>query len=256
MVALCLLVTVGCDSITAVVKDKKNQVEEHLRDQTVLPRARVQLADARQSRAELERIVNQFHIDSEVALRQIRRLEEEKENNVAAFTRLQDAARNAELPRFADATAEDLAKNIQIGTRTFTGAEVYRVLREYRAEVEKADAAIERERKQSDFLKNRAERIRAQMSRVDENIAEMERRIADYEMYQRLLAANQTIESLGLSDNKMDELLNTDSIMAELRQRSDVADIRLEMIDQVQRGADLRQELNRPSFSITDDDLI
>jgi len=251
-----IVVPIGCDSISAVAKDKKNQVEKHLKDQTVLPRARVQLAEAQKSRAELKKIADQFHVDSEVALRQIRRLEEEKDKTVEAFKKLQDAARSAELPRLADATAEDKAKTIQIGARAFTGAEVYRVLQEYRTDVEKADATIERERKQSDFLKDRAEKIRAQMSRVDSNIAEMERKIADYEMYQRLLAANKTIEDLGLSDDKMDELLNTDSILAELRKKADEADVMLDMKDQESRGADLRQELIRPSFSITGDDLI
>ena len=94
------------------------------------------------------------------------------------------------------------------------------------------------------------------MARVDSNIAEMERKIADYEMYQRLLAANKTIDDLGLSDDKMDELLNTDSILAELRKKADEADVMLDMKDQESRGADLRQELIRPSFSITGDDLI
>ena len=251
-----LVFPVGCDSLSAVAKDKKNQVEKYLKDATVLERARVQLADAQKSRADLKKLADQFHVDAEVALRQIRRLEEEKEKTVEAFKRLQDAARNAELPRLADATAEDKVKNIQIGTRIFTGAEVYRVLQEYRANVEKADAAIERERKQSDFLKDRAETIRIQMSRVDNNIVEMERKIADYEVYQRLLAANRTVESLGLSDDKMNELLNTDSILAELRYRVDAADIELELQDQIGQGTDLRQELIRPSFSITDDDLI
>ena len=251
-----IVLSTGCDSIGAVAKDKKNQVEKYLKDATVLERARVQLADAQKSRAELKKFADQFHVDSEVAIRQIKRFEEEKEKTVEAFKKLQDAARSAELPKLADATAEDKAKTIQIGAKTFTGAEVYRVLQEYRAAVEKADDAIGRERKQSDFLTDRAEKIRAQMSRVDSNIAEMERKIADYEMYQRLLAANKTIESLGLSDDKMNELLNTDSILAELRQQVDEADVKLDMKDQEIRGADLRQELNRPSFSITDDDLI
>jgi tetratricopeptide (TPR) repeat protein len=251
-----LVVHVGCDSISAVAKDKKNQVEQHLKDATVLPRARVQLADAQKSRAELKKIADQFHIDSEVALRQIRRLDEEKDKTVEAFTKLQDAARNAGLPRLADATAEDKAKTIRIGTITLTGEDVYRELGKYRTQVETANAAIERERKQSDFLKDRADRIRAQMSRMDNNIAEMERQIADYEMYQRLLAANKTIESLGLSDDKMNELLNTDNILAELRKKIDEADVQIEMMDQRDRSTDLRDALRGPSFSITDDDLI
>jgi len=251
-----LVVLVGCDSISAVAKDKKNQVEQHLKDATVLPRARVQLADAQKSRAELKKIADQFHIDSEVALRQVKRLEEEKDKTVAAFTKLQDAARTAGLPILADATAEDKAKTIRIGTITLNGDEVYRELGKYRTQVETAGASIERERKQADFLKDRADRIRAQMSRVDNNIAEMERKIADYEMYQKLLAANKTIESLGLSDDKMDEILNTDSILAELQKKVDEVDVQIEMIDQRDRSTDLRDALRGPSFSITDDDLI
>ena len=252
-----LAVHVGCDSITAVAKDKKNQVEKYLKDATVLERARVQLADAKKSRTNLKEIADKFNLDSEVALRQIKRLEEEKEKIVEAFKKLQDAAKNIELPKLADATAEDKAKTLQIGTKTFTGEEVYRVLKEYKSQVEKANDTVERERKRSDFLKDRAEKIRSQMSHVDNNIADMERTIADYEMYQELLAANKTIESLGLSDDKMNELLNTGSILADLRKKIDETDIKLEMIDQTNRSGELKQELNRGSaFSITDDDLI
>jgi len=244
------LVYVGCD----IAKDRKNQVEKHLKDATVLPRARNQLADAKNSRVKLKEIADKFYVDSEVAIKQIKRLEEEKEKTVEAFTKLQDVARNAELPKLADATAEDKAKTLQIGTKTFTGEEVYRNLKEYKAEVEKANAAIEREQKRSDFLKDRVEKIRSQMSRVDDNIAEMERQIADYEMYQELLAANKSID---LPDDKMSELLNTDSIMTELRKKVDEAEVRIDMTDQVGRDDDLKGTLGGGSlFSITGDDLL
>jgi hypothetical protein len=84
----------------------------------------------------------------------------------------------------------------------------------------------------------------------------MERTIADYEMYQKLLAANKTIESLGLSDDKMDELLKTDSILAELRKKVDEADVVIDMASQAERGANMRQEIRGSSLSITDDDLL
>ena len=197
---------IGCDSATDAAKGVAAQLQEEFEKGTVLLRAKGQLADAQKGRAELKKIADQFHVDSGVALRQITRLEETKNGTVEAFTKLQEAARSAELPKLADATPEDKAKTIQIGTRTLTGADVYRILQEYRTEVEKAAAAIERERKQSAFLKERAEKIREQISRADANIAEMERKIADYEMYQRLLKAKQTIEYLGLSDDKMKEL--------------------------------------------------
>ncbi|MCL2348831.1 MAG: hypothetical protein FWC50_11310 [Planctomycetaceae bacterium] len=244
---------IGCDA----AKGKMSQVEKYLKDKTVLDRARGQLADAQKSRKDLQKITNEFTIDSEVALRQIKRLEEEKEKTVEAFTKLQNAAKKAELPKLADATAEDKAKSIQIGTKTFTGDEVYRTLKEYKAQVEKANDAVERERKQSAFLKDRAEKIRSKMSHVDDNIAEMERTIADYELYQKHLAANKKIESLGLSDDKIDELLNTDSILAELRKKTYEADVQFEMEESKTKGADLKQELTSgSSFSITDDDLI
>ena len=255
-VAVCFCVG-GCDSGVAVVKDKKNQVEKYLKDATVLERARVQLVDAQKSRAELKKIADDFSVDSEVALKEIKRLEEEKTKTVEAFKKLQDTARNAELPKLADATAEDKAKTVQIGTKTYTGEEVYRVLREYKAQVEKAESAIERERIQSKFLKERAEKIRSQLIRADNNIADMERKIADYEMYQKLLKANKTIDSLGLSEDKMSALLNTDNVLTELRKGIDRAEVQLEMKDQEVRSSELKQELNgRPSFSVTDDDLI
>ena len=261
------VVHVGCDQANrtgkaaleaghAVASDQLRQLEIQLNDASTLSRAKVQLANAQNSRAELKKIADQFHIDSEVALRQIRRLEDEKDKIVDDFTKLQDAARNAGLPRLADATPEDKAKSIRIGTLTLTGDEVYRNLARYRTQVENANTAIERERKQSDFLKDRAEKIRSQMSRVDANIADMERQIADYEMYQRLLAANQKIESLGLSDGKMNELLNTDSNLAELRRKVDAWEVEIDMIDNRARDREVDDGLRRPSFSITEDDLI
>ena len=252
-----LVVCVGCDSVSAVAKDKKNQVEKYLKDATVLQRARVQLADAQKSRVKLKEIADKFNVDSEVASRQIKRLEEERGKTIEAFKKVQDAAKKAELPKLSDATSEDKAKSIQIGTKAYTGADVYRILGEYKAEVEKASSAVEREQKRSDFLKDRAEKIRSQMTRVDNNIAEMERKIADYEMYQELLAANKTMDALGLSDDKMDELLNTGSMMAELQKKVDESDVILDLKDQENRSTDLKQEINRgSSFSITDEDLI
>ena len=56
----------------------------------------------------------------------------------------------------------------------------------------------------------------------------------------------------------MNELLNTESIVAELRRKVDTADVQLEMKDQESRSAGLKEELLNPgsSFSITGDDLI
>jgi len=54
----------------------------------------------------------------------------------------------------------------------------------------------------------------------------------------------------------MDEILNTDSILAELQKKVDEVDVQIEIIDQRDKSTDLRDTLRGPSFSITDDDLI
>jgi len=248
---------VGCGDVTAVVKDKKNQLEKQFKDATVLERARAQLADAKKSRLKLKGIADQFSVDSEVSLKQVKRLENEKEKTSDAFKKLQDTARQAGLPKFSDATEEDLTKTLQIGTKNFTGADIYRVLREYKAQLDQADAAIEREHIKPKFLKDRAEKIRTQLIRVDSNIADMERKIADLEMYQELFAANKTIDSLGLSDDKMTELLNTESVLTELRKKIDASEVREEQRDREEQATGLKRELTGgSSFSVTDDDLI
>jgi hypothetical protein len=252
-----LLVSTGCDSITAVAKDQKNQVEKYLKDKTVLQRANVQLEEAKNSRKKLEEIANKFNIDAEIALRQIKRVNEEKDKTRNAFETLQGVAKNAGLPKFVEATPEDKAKQISVGAKTYTGEDVYRVLKEYKASITKADTAVAREQKKSDFLKDRSEKIRNQMSRVDNNISEMEQKIEDYKMYQEMLAANKTIDDLGLSDDKMKQILATDSIVSELQKQIDSSDIAVEIKDKESSSADLKDELNSGGpASITDDDLI
>ena len=265
-----LVVQVGCDvtidgkreeagkvKISVDVTKKEEEVIRILENPTTLKEAKIKLSDAKNSRVELKKIADNFYRKSESALRQIKRLEEEKEKSIEAFTKVQETARKAELPKLADATAEHKAKSIQIGTKTLIGEEIYRILKEYKAEVEKANAAIEREQTQSNFFKNRVEMIRGEMSRVDNNIAEMERKISDFEMYQELLKATATIKELGLTDDKMTQLLDTDNIMTILQGEIDEADIRINTIVQQNQGTDIKQELtNGASFSITDDDLI
>lgn len=74
---------------------------------------------------------------------------------------------------------------------------------------------------------------------------------------EELLGANKTLESLGLSDDKMNELLNTDSTITTLRKKVDEAAARLDIKDQEYDDAGLKQALGSgSSSSITDDDLI
>ena len=258
LVSSCLLVSlIGCGDVVDYGKGKAAQLTKQFKDATVLERMQGKLADAKKSRLKLKEIADKFYVDSEVTLKQIARIEEEKEKTVEAFGKLQDAAKSAGLPKFADATAEDKAKTLQVGTKNFTGDEVYRALREYKTQVEKVNTTVERERKRADFYKDRAEKLRSQMPRIDDNIAKMENDIADYVMYKELFEASKTLSDLGLSDDKMNELLNTDSTLAELRKEIDTLAVKVDVNDQENSVSDLKEEISRGSSpSITGDDLI
>ena len=258
LVSLNLLVTLtGCNDAVDAAKGKWAQLTKMFKDATVLDRMQGKLADAKKSRANLKGIADEFSVNAGVALKQIERLEEAKAETVASFSKLQETARNAGLPKFDLATAEDKAKVIEIGAKNFTGEEIYRALKDYKAQVEAANASIERERTRSDFYKERAGKIRSNMPQIDDNIAKMENDIADYKMYKELFEASKTIDSLGLSDDKMNTLLNTDSALAELRKEIDKLAVQGEMRDQENRNIELKDEVKRgSSFSITNDDLI
>lgn len=252
-----LIACAGCDSVSAVAKDKKNQLDKYLKDATVLPRANVQLEEAKKSRAKLKEIADKFNVDAEVALRQVQRVEEEQAKSKKAFEMLQDAAKKAGLPKRVEATPEDLQKKIQVGTKTLTGDDVYNTLRQFKSEVEKATAAVAREKTKADHLKKQAAGIKDRMNKIDANIDEMERKIEDYKMYQEMLAANKTIDDLGLNDDQMKQLLDTDNILSELRKSADRAEVGLEIKDKEGAASGLKEELNSGgSSSITDDDLI
>jgi phage shock protein A len=162
------------------------------------------------------------------------------------------------LPKFTEATSEDKAKKIAVGGKELSGENIYRVLKEYKTEVQKSGDVIAREQKKSSFLKDRSDKIKEQMNRVDNNIDEMERKIEDYKMYQEMLAANKTIDDLGLSDDKMQQLLDTDNVLAELRKKIDENEVTLDMKDKQTDSSALKNVLTggNQGISITDDDLL
>jgi hypothetical protein len=247
----------GCDSISAVAKDKKNQVEKYLKDKTVLQRANVQLEDAKKSRAKLKEIADKFAVDSEVALRQVKRVEDEAAKSKKAFENLQDIAKNAGLPKKLDAKEEDLKKQIPVGSKTLTGEDVYRTLKDLKTEVSKAASVVAREKTKADFLKKRSGLIKDRMDKVDDNIAAMEQKIEEYKMYHEMVAANKSIDDLGLDDDQMKQLLDTDSILTEMRKKVDEAEVGLDIKDKESATSGVKEELSGGSSgAITDDDLI
>jgi hypothetical protein len=245
----------GCDTVQGVVGDQYIKLRDYLRDKTVLQRANVQLDDAKKSRAKLQDVADKFDTDAEVELRQVKRLEEEAGKTEKTFAALQDVAKKAGLPKLIDAKPEDKAKQISFGGKNLTGSDVYHVLKEYKKNLKKASDAIARGEKKALFLKDRAEFIENSMGRIDDNIAEMERHIEDFEMYRDMLAANKQIDALGLSYDKVNQLLNTESITSELQKKVDQMAVGTEKHAKSRLADDLRN-IGIGEDSVTGDDLL
>jgi hypothetical protein len=77
-------------------------------------------------------------------------------------------------------------------------------------------------------------------------------------MSREMLEANKSIVDLGLDDAKIDQILNSDNIIAELRKKVDESEIAQEIQDKKTDSDDVKETLNAGSGSnsITDDDLL
>ena len=241
----------------SIPPDLLTKLERYVNSDNVLSNMEKDLVAARKARADLEEMAGKFRVESEVALIQVKRLEEEKEKIIGDFRNADGIARNAGLPKYAEATPEDLEKLITIGTRNYTGEQLYRLLREDKIKLERADAAITRERMRSDFYKDRAEKIRVRMPRIDDQIVELQHDIDDYKMLREFLKVNGTLKTLGLSEDRMTELLDTGSSISAGRKEIDRMRVEIELDDSRNEGEGLREAIRGgSSYSVTGDDLI
>ena len=261
----CLLVPVmfsGCGAAKvgkAVVDDKINQFEQYLKDNTVLPRANVQLAEAKQSRSKLNELAKQRRVEVEVSKRQVQRLEEEAAKSKKAFETVQETAKAGGLPKLSEATDTDKEKQFQIAGQNKTGSEVYAMLKTYKDEVRKVNDAVNREKTKQAFLAGQADKVEAQLHSIDNHIDGLERQIEDYKMYQELYAANQKIADLNIPSGKIEQMLKTDNIISELQKLNDGAAVGIEQGGTATDTAAIKEAINNETaeaLSITGDDLL
>jgi chromosome segregation ATPase len=260
---LCLavaLVTVsgceGCRTVTSTVGGQIAQIEKMLKDNTVLERAHNEVAKAKESRRNLQTTAQDFRVNVGVAVREIERFEEEIADSRNAFTSVQDAAKAAGLPRRADATPEDMTKQIQIGTRTLTGSEVYSSLQQYKNEIGRAESRITLVRRRLTHYTNEAAKIETQLPGIDANIDQMEHQLDELKMYRELLQASRTLKGI-LPENRLDSLLNSDSMFAEMQKQIDILATTLNAGGDTRLPQEIKDEINTGKKpSITDDDLI
>ena len=248
-----IVVPVGCNKdMVDAGRGMKARLEQQFKDSTVLLRIEGQLAQARDARNSMKSMADDLDVKANATLRGIKRIETEKEKVVARFETLNNAAQDAGLPPFVDAGPEGMAKTIRVGTRNFTGSQIYQTLRELKSEVERANTTTERGRIRSDFLMKRAETIRAQVFLVNRHIADMENEIEDYKMYAELVQIGETLD---LADSKMKELLNTGSNLSAINRSVDDMATKVKQMDDRFDTMALMRELDGFTFSITSDDL-
>jgi len=232
-------------------KALKIQIEKDINDKNHLSRAIVLLDETKKRRTELKEIADQFYVDSEVALREIKDKEKQREELYANFKEMQEDAKKAGLPKFADATAEDKAKTVlQIGTKAYTGREIYSVLERYKADIQRADHDIACQRELSDSLKGQAEKIYSSwIPRVDDFITKLDSVIGGLERNQPLMVAREIM--------KIPSDIGANDLIQALKKTQYTQDVLLEKTDSEERVNELYKGSSRnPSFSITDDDLI
>ena len=240
----------------AVVDDQINQFEQYLKDKTVLPRANVQLTEAKQSRSNLDKLAKQRRVDVEVSKRLVQPLEEEAAISTKAFETLQEIARAGGLPKKIEATEADMNKQFQVAGQSKSGSDIYRMLQQYKDEARKINDKINREKTKQAFLSRQAEQVEGQLRSIDNHIDDLERQIEDYKLYQELYAANQAIADLNLPTGKVDQLLKTDSMIEELKKLNLTSGIIIEQDTKTQSADDIKDALTGGGFSITSDDLL
>jgi hypothetical protein len=210
---------VGRDGITAAIttfiKGKKIQIEEDLNGKIVLERLIVKRDDTKKIRAALKEIADKLMLDAEVKLREVKRFEDKQAEIKNSFEWLQDIAKQAGLPKHFEATSDDMKKQITVGMGTLSGKEVYRQLKKFKSDLQKANVQITDGRKLSEFEKEQADLIEDDLSQIDDNIAKIEQRIEKIKIQKEVVTVNKKIKSLGLNGDRMTELLNTDNIIAE-----------------------------------------
>jgi prepilin-type N-terminal cleavage/methylation domain-containing protein len=247
----------GCgiyESGEAVVKDKYRQLDKYLKDATVLERSNEQLAKAKKQRKELAEKTQKYKVDAEVAKRQTARIEEKIQKSKVAFTSVQEIAKQAGLPKRSEATADDLAKKIMLNGKELTGNDIYGHLKNSKEEVTQCERDAEREKTRVQRYSALAEDIEKALVKMDDDITAIENYIEDYKMYQEMLAAKSIVD-LGLNDTQIDQILNSDNNIAELRKKVDELDATI-TIREKERVIKETLNPNSNSNSITDDDLL
>jgi HEPN domain-containing protein len=243
------------EAVEKTLKGMIAQLQKEYNEATSLDQMRGKLADTKVSRNRLNTAANKCLEDSEVALRRVARLEDEKETVIKQFSTLQEIARNAGLPNRNVATDADLAKRIQVGQTSYTGERLYRTLLDYRDKRDNIDANIKRNQAESEMYQKLAEMLRSSMTRLDDEITKMVHAIAENEMRVRVQDAQ--VGVAGLLTDKTD---NFNDILTALQ---DDTDRMAAEQDRIGRGSepnnmerDIRRATSPPMTDDPDGDLI
>ena len=248
-----LTVSAGCDSAVNAAKGMQRRLQKKFDNKTILLQMEGKLSDAEKAREQLKEMVKNLYDRSEAKQLQIKRLEAEKEGIIKEFTELQDFAKNAGLPKSADATEEDKAKTFQIGTKSYSGEAIYRVLGKYKDELNEKTGEIESAQEWSKSKKVLADEIQSQMPFLNKKIEELQARIEEYKIQQNLYLASRSID---IPVSQMSSLLNADETANKMQEEIDVYVVQWKKKVEAAEDATMMNDLKRPAIPVTDDDLI
>jgi len=244
------------EAVHTVLQGMTAELQKKFDDETTLYRAQGKLADLKTKRADLKKLADDLYVKSETPLMRVKREEETKQTLEADFKVLQEIAKKAGLPKFDDASDDDKAKEIRVNTNTYTGAEVYRRLSEYKTQMDNADVTITIKREDSQVYKALMEATRSMMNQTDKTIVAYEREIERLRARGEIIVASESIKSVLSSD----DINGIDNMLAELQKKGDEAAIKVKTIIQENTTRDIGNDVQKATRAserkITDDDLI
>lgn len=269
-----LIVLAGCDQATktagtaieagtAAANEQLRQLEDEIKKGTVLVRAKQQLANAQNTQKKIADTISSYRVEVGVFEREIGRLEEAKARSTRAFNTVQEAVKQAGLPKLIDATDEDKAKQIQVSGRTISGREAYEQLQALKKEVGDVDKEIAGKREDMSAAQQDADEMGKQHQTIASQISDYEKQIKEFERLQQRLENAKKIEALGLSKDEVNQALQTAGINIELQGAIDrmgaiIDEKRNKSGGSAPGGTEVNTEIFKtdPQPPITDDDWV
>jgi hypothetical protein len=202
---------------TDTVKGSLIQLNDYLKDKTVLPRLKAELDKNIVARKKTQESADKYSEAADRYDRAVKREEEKLTTKTEERNALLEIAKKAGLPKPSEAKPEDNTKQIPYGGQSRSGSDVYRFLKDYQREIESINDNIAREKGNADTSRRDAEDALNYVSLIDDKLHQINKVIKDYESAQKKLEELKDIQKLGLDlgDSEVERLLSGNTLVTE-----------------------------------------